>query len=112
MKKNKFIIFLSSSVGKWVLTLVFALIIWGALFGIANTGSDAGIISFYLILAFFGWRALNRIQPSMFLWLSWTGWLAYFMIKFVLSVLIGVIVAPYQIGKFIAEKINEVANDF
>lgn len=109
MNKDSVLKFLTSSIGRWVLTLFFALIIWGTLFGVANSGSDAGIMIFFGVCGIFGWKALNKVQPSMFLWLSWAGWLIYFAIKFILSVLIGVVVAPYQIGKFIAEKISEIA---
>ena len=58
------------------------------------------------ICAVFGWRVLNRIQPAMFLWMSWVGWLIYFFIKFFLSAIIGIFVAPYKIGRWIAETIS------
>jgi hypothetical protein len=48
-----------------------------------------------------GWSILNNITPSMFLFLSWFGWLMYFFIKFALSVLIGMFVTPYKIYKII-----------
>ena len=51
-----------------------------------------------LICAFFGWRALNQIQPAMFLWMSWLGWIIYFVLKFMLAAIVGIFVTPKVIG--------------
>ena len=55
-----------------------------------------------LFVVFFGWRALNRIQPSMFLWMNFTGWMIYFVVKVILAIAVGLFVAPYQIAKAIS----------
>lgn len=38
----------------------------------------------------YGWSLLNKITPSMFLWLSWVGWLIYILIKLILSYVVGI----------------------
>ncbi len=45
----------------------------------------------------FGWIALNSITPKVFLFLPLVGWVVYFVIKFVLSFLIGWIALPIKI---------------
>ena len=55
----------------------------------------------YLIFAFFGWRALNKIQPAMFVWIPLIGWVIYFCVKFILSAIVGVFVTPVVIFKFL-----------
>lgn len=107
MKKNKFKDFLTSLAGRIVLTLVLAAIIYGIM-GVA-VKLDISVVSWtiYIICGIFGWQALNKITPSMFLWMSFVGWIIYFCIKGVISVIIGIFVAPYKIAKAI---INLVAD--
>lgn len=51
----------------------------------------------------YGWRALNRITPDIFLIMPIVGWLIYFIIKAFLAVMIGWIAMPIQIIRKIAE---------
>lgn len=44
-----------------------------------------------------GWSALNKITPNIFLFMSWAGWLIYFMVKIILSMIIGMFVTPFKI---------------
>lgn len=48
-----------------------------------------------------GWSFLNKITPSIFLFMPLGGWLIYFVIKLVLSLLIGLIVMPFKIYQII-----------
>ncbi len=48
-----------------------------------------------------GWSFLNKITPQVFLFMPIVGWLIYFSIKFVLSVIIGIIVMPFKINQII-----------
>ncbi|MCB2339061.1 DUF2180 family protein [Clostridium estertheticum] len=48
-----------------------------------------------------GWSILSKITPNMFLFMSWIGWLIYFMVKLAIAVLIGMFVTPYKIYKII-----------
>ena len=48
----------------------------------------------------FGWSTLNKITPETFLLvliLPALGWIVYFVIKFLLSMLIGIFVCPYRL---------------
>ena len=107
MKENKFLDFLKSSTGRIVLTIVLYLVIFGieyALISIFNNNSVAFVI-IAVVMAYFGWQALNKITPNMFLIMPLSSWLWYWGIKGFLSILVGVFVAPYQIAKMIANNI-------
>lgn len=55
----------------------------------------------------FGWRAINRITPDIFLILPLVGWVIFFCIKFIISFFIGWIVAiPKCISMYKNIKIN------
>ena len=68
--------------------------------GIFATGDISGIL---LAGIPYGWTILNRIQPSMFLWLSWVGWIIYFLVKLVIAYIIGLVALPIKIVKWIKE---------
>lgn len=51
----------------------------------------------------YGWSALNKITPAMFLWMSWVGWLIYFAIKLIVSYFIGIFALPYKLFQWISE---------
>lgn len=66
------------------------------------TGSLYGNILWFALLCAgvpFGWRFLNKITPNIFLFLPLVGWLIYFGCKLMLSICIGIFVAPYVIWK-------------
>ncbi len=44
-----------------------------------------------------GWKTLNRITPSVFLFLPIIGWLFYFIIKFLLSIVVGLFMFPIRL---------------
>ena len=51
----------------------------------------------------YGWQILNRITPSMFLWLSFVGWIIYFLIKLVLAYIIGIPALVIKLIRWISE---------
>jgi len=51
----------------------------------------------------YGWSILNSITPSMFLWMSWVGWIIYYGIKLVLAYFIGLVALPIKIFKWVTE---------
>lgn len=56
----------------------------------------------------FGWSALNRITPNIFLILPIVGWVIFFITKFFLSMAIGWIIAiPKCISIYKSIKVNE-----
>ncbi len=97
--------FLASGAGYVVLSIIIAAIIWGITVALWTSEGEAALVVI-LICAVFGWQALNSIQPAMFIWMSWTGWIIYFCVKFILSAMIGLFVAPFKIGKWIAGAIS------
>lgn len=44
-----------------------------------------------------GWSALNKITPNIFLFMSWIGWIIYFIVKLIISIIIGMFVTPFKI---------------
>lgn len=57
----------------------------------------------WIFWGIFGWRTLNRIRPSYFLFLPIIGWVLFFIVKGLLSVVIGVFVAPFVIANGITK---------
>lgn len=95
----------SSKLGTIVITIIIAIAIIMLYVAAAMAEMFPIVLIFALVCAYFGWKSLNKITPSLFIWMPLIGWVIYFIIKFFLSVLIGYFVAPYQIGK----KISSVA---
>jgi len=102
--------FFGSPGGRAVVTLVSALVIWGIMVVGAATNFMPLLLAISFVCVYFGWRALNRIQPSMFLWMSLFGWMVYFFIKFVLAMLIGFVVAPFALGSRISRRVQNRSN--
>ena len=75
--------------------------------GIAVIQSPLGVL---LAGIPYGWSILNRMTPSMFLWLTWVGWIIYFLIKLVLSYIIGVPALIFKLIKWFSElsRINKL----
>lgn len=109
-ERNGFLEFLASQTGRFVMTAVGVVIIFGTLMWAIGTESTAIAGIAFLVCAFFGWKALNRITPDIFLFMSITGWIIYFLIKGLLSIFIGVFVAPVQISNMICRAINNQLN--
>ena len=99
--------FFASEAGRWVITAICAVLIWGLMYLFIQINAEPITLIMAVICAYFGWRALNRIQPAMFIWMSWVGWLIYFFVKLFISVAIGFFIAPYHIGKSIGGKIHD-----
>ncbi len=97
--------FLASNAGYYAISFVIAIIIWGIAVALWTSQGELALIVI-LAGAVFGWKALNSIQPAMFIWMSWAGWIIYFCVKFILSAVIGLFVAPFKIGKLIAGAIS------
>lgn len=99
--------FLASIGGRILLTVVFAGILWGILFAMLETDNTVILAIALLGCGFFGWRALARITPDVFLWMPIASWLIYFLVKGLLSIIIGAFVAPFWIGKTISAKVMQ-----
>lgn len=51
----------------------------------------------------YGWAILNSVTPSMFLWLSWIGWIVYFLIKLVIAYVVGVPALIFKLIRWCSE---------
>ena len=96
-----------TTAGGYVITAICYAVIWGLSLSLASSSQNLGALV-GLVCAFFGWRALNRIQPAMFVWMPLVGWIIYFFVKLCLSILLGEFLAPYYIGKKISAYIQTV----
>ena len=95
--------FLCSTLGRICMIILFYIIIFGIFVLVTNLVNNDYVIYILIVLfGIFGWKALNRITPQMFLYMSIFGWILYFLLKFLLSVLIGVFVTPFVISRFIS----------
>ncbi len=108
-KGNGFKNFLVSPLGKVVLILILYFVVMGGLLGILTLLQDASfiIVIFAILFSYFGWQALSKITPKVFLIMPVGGWIAYFVIKGALSFFLGVFVAPYVIAKKIVEGVQK-----
>lgn len=96
--KDGFAIFIKSPMGRVVLSIVLYVVDFLILYLTVPFGS--------ILMAYFGWKALNRITPDIFLIMPLSSWLWYFLIKGILAILVGMFVAPYQITKAILVKVG------
>jgi len=101
--------FFATKAGKAVIIILGYLIIFGLIMLCINIEVGMPIIA--VISIFFGWRFLNRITPDMFLFLSCTGWIVYFMVKLFLSAAVGLFVAPFHIARLIANIVSDTVSN-
>ena len=61
----------------------------------------------------YGWSALNRITPAIFLWMPIVGWVIYFVIKLVIAYVIGIVALPIKLYQWINElsKVKKLQED-
>ncbi len=108
--ENKFKKFICSGLGKAGMIIIIYAVVFLLILGLGQLLEGASVYAgavVGLIFAFFGWKALNKITPDIFLWMSIMGWVVYFLIKGLLSIFIGFFVAPYVIAKMVAEAIQK-----
>lgn len=110
-EKSQIKLFFASTMGKVVVTVVSMIIIYGLLVLGLNSESQVILGGTLLVCAIFGWKALNRITPDIFLFMSIGGWAIYFLIKGLLSIFVGAFVAPFQIGKMISNAVSSSMED-
>ena len=98
--------FLKTPFGKACLIIILYAVIFFTMLGLIGANLDVVIYVIAAIFAVCGWRVLNMITPDIFLVMSWVGWLVFFVVKGVLSILIGMFVAPFVISKKIVSMID------
>lgn len=99
--------FLTTPGGRVAMILFFAVVVFALIFIAVMSDLDIMMFAVVAVCGFFGWKALSRITVNLFLWMSWVGWLVYFILKGFLSVAIGLVVAPFQLAKMISNSISE-----
>ena len=100
--------FLITPFGRFTLTAILYVLIFGLLL-LCTSIFNAPIIAVIFAIAFiyFGWTALSRITPDIFLIMPVGSWIAYFVIKGFLSFFLGLFVAPWVIGKKVSKVITD-----
>lgn len=98
---------LSTKIGKAVFIAVMYVLIWGSFFAVSQIFAEQEYVAliYVALFVYFGWKALNRITPKIFLILPGIGWVIYFVFKGLASLLIGMFVAPFVISKRIADRV-------
>lgn len=99
--------FFATKSGKAVVIIIGYIVILGLMLLFNALNIQAAMYVVAAVCVFFGWKFLNRITPDVFLVLSIWGWILFFFIKLLLSVVVGVFVAPYQIAKMIANAVSK-----
>lgn len=95
--------FFKTEIGRKVIILIcYAIILFLAYLLPELVGVVLGIPGVY-----FGWKALDRIQPVYFIWLPIMGWFFYLIVKLIIAALVGMlVVVPYKLGNKIFEIIQ------
>ncbi len=107
MDKKRIYLFLTSKIGSVFITLILAAFIYGILVLALCTELHIITLALLIICGYFGWISLTKITPNIFLWMSFAGWALYFLIKGILSGIIGVFIAPFKLGKIIGSHLQE-----
>ena len=109
METNGFRKFLCSGLGRLCMIVVFYAIIFGLMLASATWFENSTFIPVVMafIFACWGWKSLNKIQPSIFLIMPIGGWLIYLFVKGCLSLVIGMFVAPFVLSKTISEAVQD-----
>lgn len=102
-----------------ILTLVFFVLGFYLMVNSApsiNIGTIIGgiIIGYIFAGVPWGWQFLNKITPSLFLFLPLIGWVIYFLIKTLLSFAIGFIALPIKLFGMVkdAKRLKEINQTF
>lgn len=106
-EKKSFKELIATGAGKVVFIAVLYAVILGLFIFIVNLENQILLYGFCAIFIYFGWQALNKITPNIFLIMPVVGWLIYYLIKGILSAIVGMFVAPMVIAKKIANSVTE-----
>jgi hypothetical protein len=83
------------------------LFVLGMLWGIGNGSFLLGISAGFIAAGIpWGWKIVTFIQPKMFLFLSFGGWVVYFLIKFVISCFAGIVALPIGLVRLIISLVS------
>ena len=103
---NSIVNFIKSPLGRVVLTVVLYVVVFGILYLFVVSENEWLCGVALMAMVYFGWKALNKITPDIFLIMPIGGWLLYWLIKGILAMFVGLFVAPFQITKVILAKVE------
>lgn len=86
---------MKGSIIKSIILFVVGFVVFMAMYGQFNVQAFG---MGYIFAGFpYGWRALNKITPDVFLILPLVGWIIFFIVKFFLALFVGAFVMPVKI---------------
>lgn len=104
--RNSFLSFLAGTAGRFLLTAIFIAIVFGAIYWMLSTENQALFIIVAIPCTYFGWKALNRITPDIFfIFNGFSGMILFYIFKGFISLLLGVFVTPFYLGKRISNAV-------
>lgn len=106
-EKKSFKELIAKGAGRIVFIAVLYAVILGLFILIVNLDNPVILYCFCAVFIYFGWQALNKITPNIFLIMPIVGWLIYYLVKGILSAIVGMFVAPLVIAKKIANSVVE-----
>ena len=104
--KQNFKDFLTSSMGKIILTAILIFIIYGTIILLATLGLAVVVIPIGLIMMVFGWRVLGPTNPFLMIFASGNFMIFYYIFKVILAFIIGYFVAPFQLARIIVKRLT------
>lgn len=98
-----------SPVGKAGLIFILYVVIFSLILLLSQLfeGGGIGFAILMVLFIYFGWNALNRLTPDIFLIMPVGGWVIYYIVKLLLAAVIGIFVAPFVIAKKITAVIQQ-----
>ena len=107
MENNGFKGFITSTYGKILLNVVFMVICYGALILIANSDIPWLVIPLGLACTVFGWSTLGETSWWIKLFASGNYLMFHYIVKFMLSLIIGYFVIPFKISRKIVKMVSD-----
>lgn len=92
----------NTSSSKWIIIGVLYIIEFALVFL-----SNGNLALIALVCAIVGWRAITVVQPGMFVWMPFAGWIIYLVVKFIIAYFVGLFITPYTIGNRIADALSK-----
>ena len=99
--------FFASNAGKWTITAISIAVIWGLMLLFISIGQVWCTLLVAIPCVYFGWRIIDKFNFDFILIMPVVGWILLYFIKFLLSLVIGFFVAPFALGKMVADKVRE-----
>lgn len=93
------------------IAIMIIMFILGFLFNLDSGFFVALLFGYFFAGVPWGWSVLNKITPNIFLFMPFIGWIIYFVIKFTISIMIGMFVTPFKIYGIVKGLKQATANE-